>query len=194
MKPTLTAVAALAKPAPMATNVTPEVIVRAEFAPVGSAEAASCPAGQMLCGAQCVNEADPSNCGSCGYVCPKINDIPACTAGACTIGSCLASFADCNSSPNDGCEVNTFSDPNNCGTCGHACLQGETCSSGSCTCGAGLTLCMKVWHASISPTTRITAAHAAMRRRPELYKLDLFLAEQRRWRAGTPSSPLLSRP
>jgi hypothetical protein len=55
---------------------------------------------------------------------------------ACTVNSCIVGYANCNAISADGCEVNTLTDSNNCGTCGHACGTGMSCVAGSCT-GAG---------------------------------------------------------
>lgn len=46
--------------------------------------------------------------------------------------SCLTGFLDCNGGT-DGCEVDTRSDTNNCGTCGHVCpVATPFCSAGTC--------------------------------------------------------------
>ncbi len=44
---------------------------------------------------------------------------------------CPQGFADCNASPEDGCEIDLTSDPASCGTCGHDC-QGGACQTSHC--------------------------------------------------------------
>jgi hypothetical protein len=71
----------------------------------------------------------------------------ACTAGECTIATCLAGYANCNGVVSDGCEADTRTDLNNCGTCGHMCsvpMGVAQCLAGSCgvsACGSGTYLC-----------------------------------------------------
>ncbi len=78
---------------------------------------------------------DPANCGSCGSACgPYAHASAVCQNSACAMGVCDAGFADCNSTNADGCEVDTAGDAENCGTCGHACSQGQVCTGGSCVC------------------------------------------------------------
>ena len=99
----------------------------------------SCMAGLSCCGAACENlTTDAKNCGGCGAVCPPIaNGTPSCSASACHVGSCTAGFADCDGLVPDGCEVDTLSDPANCGACGKKCVAGSTCSAGTCIVGTG---------------------------------------------------------
>jgi hypothetical protein len=45
---------------------------------------------------------------------------------------CVIGFGDCNGNVNDGCELDTTSDQNNCGTCNNACNGWEFCSGSTC--------------------------------------------------------------
>ena len=88
---------------------------------------------------------DPTHCGTCGTVCPSIaHGKPACTMGACAIGSCDAGFGDCNKSLFDGCEAQLDVDAQNCGSCGQKCVQpaggqaacvASKCALGGCSAG-----------------------------------------------------------
>ncbi|MEZ4391795.1 MAG: hypothetical protein R3A48_11915 [Polyangiales bacterium] len=82
---------------------------------------------------------DINHCGSCGRVCPS----PPNAAGSCSMGvcgfACNVGFADCNGVPEDGCEVNLDSSPENCGRCMNRCVvNGATaaCTAGQCAVGA----------------------------------------------------------
>jgi hypothetical protein len=69
--------------------------------------------------------AQPDNCGGCGHVCQAVGGTNACvqtgTSYVCQ-PTCDAGHADCNTLPDDGCEVD-LSGPANCGGCGHACAN-----------------------------------------------------------------------
>ncbi len=94
----------------------------------------TCTPPQTNCSGMCVDTAvDRNNCGGCGQVCPTFpNSMQACAAGVCTIAGCNPGFANCNGNVSDGCEINTRTDRNNCGACGHACDLGQNCTSGVC--------------------------------------------------------------
>jgi hypothetical protein len=92
---------------------------------------------------------DLSNCGACAMPCSTNNITPSCVAGSCSSGVCATGFADCNGDKQkDGCEVNTQTDPANCGGCTIACASGQSCVAGACvipcggpgqTCPSGMT-------------------------------------------------------
>lgn len=90
---------------------------------------------------------NPQNCGACGAVCSIPNATAACVNAACTLGSCLPNYADCNANLADGCEVNTSLSPNHCGQCGTTCssnnIPNPTCAGGTCdgACASGFADC-----------------------------------------------------
>lgn len=124
------------------------------------------------CGARCVDtETDPEHCGGCGRTCVVPTAAPACQAGACAVGECEPGFADCNGSPDDGCEraldcVEGASCATTCGTtgtrscadvCADTCVPpGESCNladddcDGSCE--VGLPGCRIAMHRSSGPS------------------------------------------
>lgn len=74
---------------------------------------------------------DPRACGSTAKVCGSgPASFAVCEAGECGI-QCRASFADCNQTGSDGCEIDLQVDAKNCGACGRDCL-GASCNSGAC--------------------------------------------------------------
>jgi len=108
----------------------------------------TCVAGANCCAGQCVDLiSDPNNCGGCSLVClTGANASPLCSGGACSL-VCDPGYDNCNGSPGDGCEVNTQTDPNNCGACGNICPSAlnssASCISASCTftCNPGYADC-----------------------------------------------------
>jgi len=56
--------------------------------------------------------------------------------------ACIQGFADCNGIPSDGCEIDTSSDPQNCGACGKTCSYANSlagCIGGKCVPGVCVT-------------------------------------------------------
>jgi hypothetical protein len=98
-----------------------------------------CPPGTTRCGNACVDLAvDVENCGACGNGCPGATDGtanggPTCQKGRCGY-VCYPGFADCDARVDNGCEVNTGSDPRHCGGCATRCLAslGQPCVRGQC--------------------------------------------------------------
>ncbi|MDP3219087.1 MAG: hypothetical protein Q8S73_33625 [Deltaproteobacteria bacterium] len=107
--------------------------------------------GLLSDGCEVNTNTSPTNCGGCNTVCSLPNATAGCAAGACTIASCNAGFANCDGMAANGCEVNLNSDTANCGACStvvapRACGAGQLCSAGTCvtTCGSGQTNCSGV--------------------------------------------------
>lgn len=105
-----------------------------------------CPAGKTFCSQGCIGDlcfgacfdlaSDLLACGACGVRC--VAQTGQSTEGVCTFGVCSTicshGRADCNGNSADGCEVNTDSDPRNCGACGNVCdaVAGQACVGGRC--------------------------------------------------------------
>jgi hypothetical protein len=84
--------------------------------------------------------ADLTNCGTCGHVCSNAHGSTACSSGVC-VPACEPGFADCDGDPGNGCELDTRSDVQNCGTCGHVCTAGFNCLQSNCGCAANHANC-----------------------------------------------------
>lgn len=81
--------------------------------------------------------------------CPVVpNAVASCVNNQC-IYTCNVGYADCNGNMlGDGCEVNLFNDPNNCGMCNHTCGMAPNattaCNNGTCviaSCNPGFADC-----------------------------------------------------
>ncbi len=113
----------------------------------------SCDAGYADCnkdpsdGCEAKTDGDPTNCGSCGNVCPATGGSPICSSGQCGISKCPAGTGECDGDPKTVCETNLGTDAKNCGFCGNACSlpnAGAACSTGQCeitSCDSGFDDC-----------------------------------------------------
>jgi hypothetical protein len=102
-------------------------------------------------GCEVATGTDVNNCGTCGNKCANglvcinggctcakcnfPNAASSCVNNVCVMGACVQGFADCNNSPNDGCEVNILTDKNNCNGCNAPCGNGLYCVNGQCQAG-----------------------------------------------------------
>jgi len=95
---------------------------------------------------------DISHCGGCGKACIIANGTAKCDAGSCEVKTCSGTFADCDSDPKTGCEINVGTNTKNCGGCGANGSDcdtkypnaSSTCSGSSCSmivCDAGFAHC-----------------------------------------------------
>jgi hypothetical protein len=79
-----------------------------------------CEGGKECCNKFCIDtKVDPLNCGACGTTCNDSNATPRCAAGTCE-WTCANGFAHCDVG-NTGCETNTRTDVNRCGSCTKSC-------------------------------------------------------------------------
>jgi hypothetical protein len=62
---------------------------------------------------------------------PALNQLRACSAGACMPTGCVNGFSDCNGMPGDGCEA-SFDSVTTCGSCTTVCGADEGCCNHAC--------------------------------------------------------------
>jgi len=88
-----------------------------------------------------------AHCGTCGRSCTFSNGVAACQGGSCTLASCNAGFADCDTNPANGCETDLNNSTASCGACGRTCAFANgvgVCRAGVCalgSCNAGFADC-----------------------------------------------------
>jgi hypothetical protein len=87
-------------------------------------------------GAETDISVDLDHCGACSNACYNdANTVPDCVSSTCIIDQCLNLYEDCNGSAADGCEIDTDTNVNNCGSCGNVCTVANgvpTCDSSDC--------------------------------------------------------------
>lgn len=86
-----------------------------------------------------------AHCGTCATVCNSTNGTATCTGGVCGI-TCNGGYGNCDGSAANGCEVNTNTSVNYCGSCSNVCGSANGtpgCSGGVCSiaCTAGYGNC-----------------------------------------------------
>ena len=113
-----------------------------EACSAGSCTISSCISPYLNCdgsyanGCEVNKNTDVNNCGVCGTVCNVANANEACSAGSCTISSCISPYLNCDGSYANGCEINKNTNLNNCGTCGTNCVDADSCNVDSCNAGS----------------------------------------------------------
>ncbi|MFO0647193.1 MAG: DUF1565 domain-containing protein [Polyangiales bacterium] len=112
-----------------------------------------CAAGFADCDMNPANgcEADLQNdvmrCGACGVACALPNATPVCRMGRCAVAACVGTYADCDMTAVNGCEVDTSASTAHCGMCGRACPRRTNsfpgCLDGTCvsSCVTGFSDC-----------------------------------------------------
>jgi hypothetical protein len=97
-----------------------------------------CNNNKQVDGCESDPQTDVNNCGACGLSCSSTNMATRTCGSATCNGTCKAGYADCDGNKlTNGCETNTNTDAKNCGNCGNACPNGQSCANGACvTCNA----------------------------------------------------------
>ena len=102
-------------------------------------------------GARSTPRNDPKNCGTCGTLCSESNGNAVCATGIVQPGPrATRASRTATAKYTTGCNVNSNTDPNNCGGCNDVCNlpnATSTCSTGQCTiasCNSGFQNCDNV--------------------------------------------------
>lgn len=102
----------------------------ADAAPDGPSDAQTadappltCDAGGKVCQNECVEVDDPEfGCGLTGcQACALASADAGCLNGKCSIAACNSGYLNCDDASVNGCEIDTQTDPKNCGACGKIC-------------------------------------------------------------------------
>lgn len=82
-------------------------------------------------GKQCGSDGCGGSCGTCSLA----HATSSCNATyQCAISSCSSGYGNCNLISSDGCET-SLTTTSDCGSCGHSCGTGQTCTNYACTTG-----------------------------------------------------------
>ena len=78
-----------------------------------------------------------SHCGACLAACDLPNtNAHTCVAGSCRVSTCDTNYANCNGQHPDGCETNTQTNVDHCGSCSNECAlpnaSAQACVGGAC--------------------------------------------------------------
>jgi len=116
--------------------------------------------GDAADGCETDTSGSATHCGMCGRACTFPNAMGECRTGTCAINRCDTSFADCDTSPANGCETDLRTTASDCGACGTQCAfanAAATCAAGACAtgaCNAGFADCdMSPANGCETPTT-----------------------------------------
>lgn len=110
---------------------------------LGNCQVAACDPGFVDCdnnpqnGCEVDITGDVNNCGGCNKACSSQNGVASCVASTCQI-KCNPGFGDCDGNVANGCETNTASDVNHCGSCNSMCGLPQNvavagCGNGTCS-------------------------------------------------------------
>lgn len=118
----------------------PKVVNGAAACNKGLCVIATCATGTSDCngnfddGCEINTTNDPANCSACGQVCSNVHGTPSCKTSKCAI-SCDPGYQDCDGNAINGCEINSQTDVDHCGTCATKCVKANdtpACNSGVC--------------------------------------------------------------